>query len=160
MLPSCLLVVSMVQWSQMALQCCLRHVATLVYAVGKCNMLCPCANYTKYWMSQCSKMAVMNYSTWGLVKLLITVHPHTFHQRIIWISKKIKCSIIWTNVAITEQIFHHQSVKELNVNLEEKKIYIFKKMCLIKIPFEFFVCYYLRGHVIFMLFLSAQVIFM
>ena len=104
---------------QMALQCCFRHAATLVYDVDKCNMLCPCANYTKYWMWQCSKMAVMNYSTWGLVKLLIIFYPHTFHQCIIWISKKIKCSIIWTYVAITEQIFHRQSVKELNVSLEE-----------------------------------------
>ena len=29
-------------------------------------------------------------------------------------------------------------------------------MCLIKIPFEFLVCYYLRGHVIFMLFLECS----
>ena len=109
----------MVQWTQMALRCCFRHAATLVYVVRKCNMLCACANYTKYWIWQCSKLAVMNYITRGFVKLLIIVHPHTFHQCIIWISKKIKCSIIWTYVAITEQIFHHQSVKELNVNLED-----------------------------------------
>ena len=82
------------EWSRMALQCCFRQAATLVYAVGKCNMLCACANYTKYWIWQCSNLAVMNYITRGFVKLLIIVHPHTFHQCIIWISKK-------------DQMFHH-----------------------------------------------------
>ena len=41
----------------------------------------------------------------------------------------------------------HLFIRKENINIQ--------KMCLIKIPFEF-VCYYLRGHVIFMLFFECS----